>query len=107
VSTACKGYLNKAAFSTNPSYTVNLPLSYGNVVKGSFVGPQFADWDVSVFRQFPIHESLRTEFRAEFFNVLNHTNFMDPQQSVTNGAFGRITSANDPRIGQLSLKLEF
>jgi hypothetical protein len=107
VTTACKSYLNTANFSTNPSYTVNLPLSYGNVVKGSFVGPQYADWDVSVMRFFPIHEALQFQFRAEYFNVLNHTNFGDPNASVTNGAFGRVTSASDPRIGQMSLKLLF
>jgi len=107
VTTACKSYLNTANFTTNPSYTVNLPLSYGNVVKGSFVGPQYVDWDVSVMRYFPVHEALQFQFRAEYFNVLNHTNFGDPNASVTNGAFGRITSASDPRIGQLSLKLLF
>jgi hypothetical protein len=107
VTTACKPYLNPASFSTNPSYTVNLPLSYGNVVKGSFVGPQYADWDVSVMRYFPIHEAFQFQFRAEYFNVLNHTNFGDPTASVTNGAFGRVTSASDPRIGQMSLKLLF
>ena len=107
VTTACKSYLNTASFSTNPSYTANLPLSYGNVVKGSFVGPQYADWDVSIMRLFPIHEALQLQFRAEYFNVLNHTNFGDPNASVTNGAFGRVTSANDPRIGQMSLKLAF
>lgn len=107
VTTACKSYLNTANFSTNPSYTVNLPLSYGNVVKGSFVGPQYVDWDVSVMRYFPIHEAVQFQFRAEYFNVLNHTNFGDPNASVTNGAFGRVTSASDPRIGQLSLKLLF
>lgn len=107
VSSACKSYLNTANFSTNPSYTANLPLSYGNVVKGSFVGPQYTDWDTSVMRYFPIHDAVQFQFRAEYFNVLNHTNFGDPNASVTNGAFGRVTSASDPRIGQMSLKLMF
>lgn len=104
---ACKSYLNPASFSQNPSYKVNLPLSYGNIVKGSFVGPQYADWNASAMRIFRLHENLELQFRAEFFNVLNHTNFEDPQNSQTNAAFGRITSASDPRIGQLSLKLQF
>jgi hypothetical protein len=76
-------------------------------VKGSFVGPQYTDWDVSIMRYLPIHEAVQFQFRAEYFNVLNHTNFGDPNASVTNGAFGRVTSASDPRIGQLSLKLLF
>ena len=107
--THCKSWLNSASFSTNPSYTTNLPLSYGNIVKGSFVGPQYGTWDVSAIRDFPIHERLQLQFRAEFFNVLNHTNFGDPQQNQTNTtSFGAITATNgDPRIGQLSLKLGF
>lgn len=108
ITAACKNYLNTANFSTNPSYTVNVPLSYGNIAKGSFVGPRFQTWDVSVMRSFPIHETTEFEFRTEFFNVLNHTNFGDPQVGQTNTAnFGQIRSANDPRIGQLSLKLLF
>jgi hypothetical protein len=105
---ACKNYLNTPNFSTNPSYTVSVPLSYGNIAKGSFVGPRFQTWDVSVMRSFPIHEATQLQFRAEFFNVLNHTNFGDPQVGQTNTTnFGQIRSANDPRIGQLSLKLLF
>ena len=108
VTSACRSWYNTANFSTNPSYTVSVPLSYGNIVKGSFVGPQFASWDVSVIRIFPIHERLDLQFRAEFFNVLNHTNFGDPQNAETSSSFGRVTSTNgDPRIGQLSLKLAF
>jgi len=104
----CKNWYNKANFSTNPAYTTNLALTYGNIVKGSFVGPQYASWDTSIIRFFPIHESLELQFRAEFFNVLNHTNFGDPQGNQTNGSFGTITSTNgDPRIGQWSLKLAF
>jgi hypothetical protein len=107
-SAACKNYLNTANFSANPSSTVNLPLSYGNIVKGSFTGPRFQSWDVSMMRNFPIREATQFQFRAEFFNVLNHTNFGDPGNAQTNaGAFGRILTANDPRIGQLSLKLMF
>jgi hypothetical protein len=108
VTSACRSWLNPANFSTNPSYTTSVPLSYGNIVKGSFVGPQFASWDVSVIRSFPIHERLDLQFRCEFFNILNHTNFGDPQNAETSSSFGRITGTNgDPRIGQLSLKLAF
>lgn len=120
----CKNWLNPAVFSqnpvsnvTNPNYksgrafddTQFNPLTYGNIVKGSFVGPRFTSWDVSAFRDFPIYERLQLQFRAEFFNVLNHTNFGDPQQVQTNTtSFGSITSTNgDPRIGQLSLKASF
>lgn len=106
-------WLNPAVFSPNPSYTTNLALTYGNIAKGSFVGPHYADWDASVIRIFPIHEAFQAEFRAEFFNVLNHTNLGDPQVNYSNlSNFGTITSTVNPtlgdsRIGQLSLKVEF
>jgi hypothetical protein len=104
----CKSYLNPASFTNNPVGT------YGTVTKGSFVGPQYADWDVSVARRFSITERANLQFRAEYFNVLNHTNFGDPN-TTNNSTFGQITSTtpqnsvvtNDPRIAQLSLKLIF
>jgi hypothetical protein len=47
------------------------------------------------------------EYRAEFFNVLNHSNLNNPDTGVTSGTFGRITGARDPRIIQMALKLYF
>lgn len=106
--TICKSYLNPASFTNNPVGT------YGNAQKGAYVGPQYMDWDVSLARFFPFNERTSLQFRAEYFNVLNHTNFGDPN-TTTNSTFGRITSTspqnanftNDPRIAQLSLKLLF
>ncbi len=97
----CKNYLNPAAFAAAPSG------QFGNVKKGSFVGPQYIDWDTSLARNFPVHESVSLQFRAEYFNVLNHTNLSDPTTNFTSTTFGRITGANDPRIAQLALKLAF
>lgn len=106
--THCKSFLNPASFTNNPAGT------YGNVKKGAFVGPQYADWDATMGRKFPIKEGIVLQFRAEYFNVTNHTNFGDPNTTY-NGTFGRITStapqnsnySNDPRIAQFSLKLVF
>jgi hypothetical protein len=44
---------------------------------------------------------------AEFFNIFNRANFLDPGTTVSAAGFGSIKSANDPRIGQLALKLNF
>jgi hypothetical protein len=107
----CKSYLNPASFTNNPAGT------FGTVQKGAFVGPGYTDWDASLARKFPFTERVYLQFRAEYFNVLNHTNFGDPS-TTNNSTFGRITSTspqnwsgtapqNDPRIGQLSLKLIF
>ena len=100
VSVACRNYLNPQAFSTNPAGT------FGTVNKGEFFGPQFANWDVSLMRYITVTERLKVQLRGEYFNVLNHTNFFDPNTGL-GGSFGRITGANDPRIGQLSLKILF
>lgn len=109
VGTHCKSYLNPASFANNSANT------YGGIVKGSFVGPQYADWDASLARRFPITEGSYFQFRAEYFNLLNHTNFGDPGTTATSSNFGQVTSTspqnsnytNDPRIAQMSLKLVF
>ena len=108
VGTHCKSYLNPAGFTNNS------PGTFGTIKKGAFVGPQYADWDASLARSFTITERSYLQFRAEYFNLLNHTNFGDPN-TTNNGTFGQITSTspqnanftNDPRIAQLSLKLVF
>ncbi|MBO0861814.1 MAG: TonB-dependent receptor [Chloracidobacterium sp.] len=103
----CVDYLNPAAFTTNAVGT------YGSAGKGAVRGPGFETWDVSLMRHIRLNERMDLEFRAEYFNVLNRPNFNDPasnNQAPFTGAgtaFGRITGAQDPRIGQLSLKLHF
>jgi hypothetical protein len=44
------------------------------------------------------------QFRAEFFNALNHANFNNPSGSFTSSSFGKVTSAGAGRVGQISLK---
>jgi hypothetical protein len=51
-----------------------------------------------------IRESMAFEVRAEFFNVFNHTQFINPNGNFTSSTFGVVTSARDPRIGQVSMK---
>ena len=45
---------------------------------GQIDGPGFHQFDFSLFKKFPITERFSTEFRAEFFNILNHPNFNAP-----------------------------
>lgn len=104
----CKSYLNPASFQNNA------PGTYGNIVKGSIVGPRYTNWDMSLARNFAMGDRASLQFRAEYFNIFNHTNFGDPG-TTNNASIGRITgttpqngaAANDPRIAQLSLKLLF
>ena len=114
----CKGWVLPAAYvantPANPTGT-NSPLTYGAVIKNSLVGPGYTDWDTGLQRYFNFTERINLQFRAEYFNILNHTNFGDPGLTVSSpGSFGRITgtagnngNTNDPRIAQLALKLAF
>jgi hypothetical protein len=75
-------------------------------------GPDFANVDFSVGRNFPIRkgplgESKQFQFRAEFFNLFNRANFNNPTSSATSSSFGRVSSAGDPRIVQLGLKFVY
>jgi hypothetical protein len=108
-------YLNPAAFVNNT------PGTYGNLGRDVLRGPGYLQFDLALSRIFSIHESIRLEVRGEAFNVINHTNFIAPatgtgipgistsgislSRSSTN--FGQITTAGDPRIFQLAMKLYF
>ncbi|HKO19160.1 MAG TPA: carboxypeptidase regulatory-like domain-containing protein, partial [Acidobacteriaceae bacterium] len=104
--TICVNYLNPAAFAVPAIGT------FGNVGKNSLRGPNLFTWDTGLFKEFPIaSERVRLQFRAEYFNVLNRANFDYPASgntpSYSSSGFGTITKAEDPRIGQLALKLLF
>jgi hypothetical protein len=87
--------------------------TYGNVARGVYTGPGLADLDFSVTKNTVIRESLRLQFRAEFFNILNHPNFAAPNTTVFSGtsynaSAGLITStATTSRQIQFGLKLMF
>jgi hypothetical protein len=98
----------------NPAaFTVNAVGTYGNVGRGTMVGPSYGDYDLALVRSFPIRrgpfkETQHIDFRAEFFNIFNRANFSNPDSTVTDGpTFGTILSASDPRILQFALKYVF
>lgn len=55
---------------------------YGNLSRDSLDGPGLAEWDFSMFKDTTLHERMRLELRAEFFNLLNHSNFNTPNLVV-------------------------
>lgn len=65
--------------------------------------------DASLFKQFSLHEGVNFEIRGEFFNVLNTPIFGAPNTSIGSSAFGVVTrtQVNDPRIGQLTARINF
>ena len=81
--------------------------SFGTASRRFFSGPGISNWDVSLQKTTKIRESLTFELRGEFFNVFNHTQFGGPNGNYSSSTFGVVTTARDPRIGQVSLKVVF
>ena len=84
--------------------------TYGNLQRNTFRGPGLTNFDLSLEKKTNlVGERVKLLFRAEFFNVLNHTEFLAPvgQVSVRSTLIGQTTSTKDPRIGQLALKVVF
>jgi Carboxypeptidase regulatory-like domain/TonB dependent receptor len=90
--------------------------SFGNVGRNTIQGPGNRVWDFSTFKFFKLSEHSNLEFRAEFFNVLNHTNFLFSQPGPQNGNpatvlgdphFGLLTASRAPRQIQLAMKFSF
>ena len=83
---------------------------FGNVVKGSLRGPAQTVWNASVVRSFRVFRETSLQFRAEYFNLLNHTLLNNPNTQAPIGSstsFGTITGTGDPRIAQFALKYVF
>jgi hypothetical protein len=80
---------------------------YGTVGNGTILGPGLVNFDTAIHKDFPIYERLKLQFRAEFFNVFNHTEPTSVNTTFGAGAFGTVTAAKEPRIGELSMKLNF
>ena len=95
--------------------------TFGNLGRGTYTGPGLAEVDLSVLKNIALSERVSLQFRAEFFNLMNHTNYASPNQTVftntgsatapvyvNNPTAGLITSlATTPRQIQFGLKLMF
>ena len=120
--------LNPAAFVGPPSDpTTSIALRQGDLGRNALRGFGAWQWDFAVHRDFPIHELLRLQFRAEMFNLLNHPNFGPPlnqlgysqfgqslqmlgsslDQNAGGGSFSSLYQIGGPRSIQLALKLTF
>jgi hypothetical protein len=73
-----------------------------------FRGPGQWNVDFSLFKDIPMTERFKLQFRSEFFNLFNHANFSDPTTSLDSAGYGTIrgTSVN-ARLVQFALKLSF
>ena len=121
---------NPSAFTpppTNP--TTGAPLRQGDLSRNALRAFGAAQWDFAVHRDFPLHESVKLQLRAEMFNVLNHPNFGPPVADIGNvtqfgqatqmlgrsldnqnqggGSFSSLYQIGGPRSIQLALKIQF
>jgi len=94
-------YLNKAALA------IPVPSApFGNLGRNSLRAPNFWQWDFGLSKNFriPAREGMALQFRSEFFNLLNHTNFGMPDANISDAAFGTIRSTYPARQIQFGLK---
>jgi hypothetical protein len=81
--------------------------TYGNIGKDSLRGPRLFSTDLALLKNGKVGDRINYEFRAEFYNVFNNVNFGAPDAGLQDSNFGQISSANDPRILQMALKVKF
>jgi hypothetical protein len=94
-------YFDTAAFTEAPQFTL------GNSSRNPIRGPGYQDADLMLGKTFPLRERAHLEFRAEAFNVSNTPPLGAPNAVLGNAAFGSITTALDPRVFELALKMSF
>lgn len=93
-------------FNTN-AYAFPAYGYFGNSAEYSVRGPGIETWDFSLFKRFQFGEHISYQLRGDAFNILNHTNFSSVSSNLGAGNFGQVTAAHDPRILQVSMKIEF
>ncbi len=104
---------NQCASGVTPIFSRPAPGNTGTLRRNTFTGPGFMAWNPSLFKSFKITEAAKLEFRAESFNVLNHTNFKLPgaeaqfHDSIRDTTFGQAGGTFNARNLQLGVKLSF
>jgi hypothetical protein len=94
-------WFDTAAFTIAPQFTL------GNASRNPVRGPGYRNVDLALSRRVPVRGGTALELRAEAFNLLNNPPLGNPNGVAGAAAFGTITTAGDPRVVQLALKLLF
>lgn len=81
--------------------------TFGSAGRSIIRGPGFANTDLSFSKRTVIRENVMLQFRAEFFNIFNNSQWASVGTTVGSSTFGQVLSARDPRITQLGLRLTF
>ena len=106
------GYFNASCFTSSPIIGADgIGTAFGNSATGIVNGPGQANLDLALSKavavNWPVEQS-SLQFRAEFYNALNHPQFANPDTNFTSPTFGVISSTSvNARVGQLALKFEF
>jgi hypothetical protein len=117
-------YFGKVAGALCPGSTTNLTSAgcapvgrVGSSPRNGYYGPGLINFDMTAGKTFTLHESWKLQYRADFFNLPNHTNFAlnTVNRSMNNGQFGLLTSTSKfnggntggPRVIQMTLRLMF
>jgi hypothetical protein len=83
------------------------PGTFGNLPHSLCCGPALSNTDLVIAKRTPITERWTTEFRAEFYNTWNHTEFTNPDGNFSDSTFGQVLKTRDPRVMQFALKVMF
>jgi Carboxypeptidase regulatory-like domain/TonB-dependent Receptor Plug Domain len=84
------------------------PGTFGNVPHALCCGAPINNTDLVISKKTPINERWNTEFRAEFYNTWNHTQFNNPDGNFTDSTFGQVLKVREsPRVMQFGLKFLF
>jgi hypothetical protein len=94
-------WFNTAAIAAPAPYTFGDAPRFSSNVRA----PGFDNWDASLQKVWELHESLRLQGRAEFYNIFNHPNFYAPDTNLGDGSFGSINAAFGARSIQFAMKL--
>jgi hypothetical protein len=96
-------------FPSDAQVVANPALStYGTLPRNFLRGPGRTNFDLALSKTTPLYgERLKLEIRAEFFNIFNHAEFLNPDTNIQSSTFGQILTTSDPRIIQLALRLSF
>jgi len=94
---------------TGGAFVINCDLgTFGTANRRFFHGPGFNNTDFGILKRTVIKEQIAFDLRVEFFNIFNHTQFLNPGGNINDtSSFGIVTNARDPRIGQISAKFYF
>ncbi len=97
------------AWITSSAFSLPTVGAWGNLGHNAVRGPGRDNWNIALFKNFVLSESRgsRIEFRVESFNTWNHTQWNAVSNNFGSSNFGQVTSAFDPRIFQLGLKLYY